>query len=162
MEIKDKELHRIVTTAVIYKPDFTYLITKRSAHKKVMPNKWTVPGGGVTVDDYIDTPKTVSNAWYGAIEKSLHREIREEVDVAVGNPEFLTNYTFIRPDGIPALGLSYFAPYVSGEVKLDEDATEFAWIRVEDLARYDLIPGIREEIEEVDEILKQRAEKGLK
>lgn len=162
MEIKDKELHRIVTTAVIYKPDLTYLITKRSAHKKVMPNKWTAPGGGITVDDYLDTPRTTSNAWYGAIEKSLRREIKEEVDLEVGQPEFLVDYTFIRPDGIPVLGLSYFAPYLSGEVKLDEDATEFAWIKVEDISKYDLIEGISEEIREVDEILKKRAEKGSK
>jgi len=34
MNIKDKNLHRIVSTALIYKPDFTYLITKHAIHKK--------------------------------------------------------------------------------------------------------------------------------
>ena len=29
MEIKDKELHRIVTTAIIYKPDFTWITAKQ-------------------------------------------------------------------------------------------------------------------------------------
>ena len=54
------------------------------------------------------------------------------------------------------LGLSYFALYVSGEVKLDEDATEFAWIKVGDVKNYDFITGIAEEIEKADEILKKR------
>src|SRR3990167_3738811 len=115
MKIKDKELHRIVTTALIYKPNLTYLITKRAMHKKVMPGKWTIPGGGLTMDDYIDSTPSTQGAkqWYGALEISLRREIREEVNLGIGKLEFLTDLTFIRPDGIPVLCLSYFAPYVS-------------------------------------------------
>ena len=79
MEIKDKELHRVTATCIIYK-DGKYLVTKRSPHKKVHPNKWTVPGGGLNIDDYIDTPQTHGNAgWYGAVEKALRREVKEEV-----------------------------------------------------------------------------------
>ena len=82
MEIKDKELHRITTTCIIYNSDKKYLVTKRSPNKKVHPNKWTVPGGGLSVDDYINRPQTHGNAgWYGAIEQALLREIKEEVNV---------------------------------------------------------------------------------
>jgi len=158
MKIKDKELHRIVTTALIYKPNLTYLITKRAMHKKVMPGKWTIPGGGLTMDDYIDSTPSTQGAkqWYGALEISLRREIREEVNLGIGKLEFLTDLTFIRPDGIPVLCLSYFAPYVSGEVKLDNDATEFAWITVDKVGDYDLIDGIAEEIRQIDNILNKR------
>ena len=158
MEIKDKELHRIVTTTLVYKPDFTYLIIRRALHKKVMPGKWAPPGGGLSVDDYINTPSSTAGAkqWYGALENSLRREIREEVNLEIGKPELLTDLTFIRPDGIPVLCLAYFAPYVSGEVKLDEDATEFAWILANDIPKYDLIQGIDSEIKEIDQILKKR------
>ena len=38
----DKELHRIVTTAIIYTKDRKFLITKRSLKKKAFPGKWTV------------------------------------------------------------------------------------------------------------------------
>jgi isopentenyldiphosphate isomerase len=48
--IKDKELHRITTTCLVYTDDFKYLITKRAMHKKVMPGKWTIPGGGLSVE----------------------------------------------------------------------------------------------------------------
>ena len=158
MKIKDKELHRIVTTALIYKPNLTYLITKRAMHKKVMPGKWTIPGGGLTMDEYIDSTPSTQGAkqWYGALEISLRREIREEVNLGIGKLEFLTDLTFIRPDGIPVLCLSYFAPYVSGEVKLDNDATEFAWITVDKVGDYDLIDGIAEEIRQIDNILNKR------
>lgn len=160
MEIKDRELHRITVTAHIYKPDFTYLITKRAMHKQVMPGKWTVPGGGILVDDYINTPPSTkgSKQWYGALDNSLRREIREEVNLEIGTPELLTNLTFIRPDGIPVLCLSHFASYLSGEVRLDEDATEFKWISVEEVSAYDLIEGIDDEIRQVDKILKKRCQ----
>ncbi len=158
MEIKDKELHRVVTTALVYKPDFTYLITKRALHKKVMPGKWTIPGGGLEIDDYINTPPSTNGAkqWYGVLENTIRREIKEEVNLEISKPEFFIDYTFIRPDGIPVLGLSYFAPYTSGEVKLDEDATEFAWITIDKVGDYDFIDGIANEIKKADQILKKR------
>lgn len=154
----DKELHRVVTTTLVYKSDLTYLVTKRAMHKKVSPGKWTIPGGGLTIDDYINTPSSTEGAeqWYGALENSLRREIREEVNLEIGKPELLTDLTFIRPDGIPVLCLSYFAPYVSGVVKLDDDATEFAWVNLEEAKKYDLIDGIWDEIRQVDEILRSR------
>src|SRR3989344_6883877 len=158
MEIQNKELHRIVTTILIYRSDFTYLITKRAAFMKFMPNKWHIPGGGLEVDDYINTPSSTAGAkqWYGALENSLRREIREEVNLEIGKPELLTDLTFIRPDGIPVLCLAYFAPYVSGEVKLDDDATEFAWITANQVGDYDFIEGIADEIKRIDKILKAR------
>lgn len=156
-EIKDKDLHRIVATAFIYKPDRTYLVTRRAMHKKVMPGKWTVPGGGLTADDYINTkPSTASNQWYGALENTLRREVKEEVNLEIGKPEYLLDYTFIRPEGIPVLGLTFMAPYVSGEVVLDEDATEFAWIKAEDASKYDFIEGIEWELEKVEEVLRDK------
>lgn len=162
MEIVNKELHRIVTTTLVYKPDFTYLITKRAPHKKSHPNKWTIPGGGLNVDDYINTPESEHgpNLWYGALENSLKRELKEEVNLEVGKPELITDMTFIRPDGIPVICFSYFAPYISGDVRIDldpeKDTTDFAWVTYDQAKEYDLIPGILDEIRQVDEILKMR------
>ncbi|OGY12151.1 MAG: hypothetical protein A2741_01805 [Candidatus Zambryskibacteria bacterium RIFCSPHIGHO2_01_FULL_43_27] len=158
MEAKDKELHRIAATAIIYREDGKYLIAKRAPHKKVQPNKWGVPGGGLNTDDYTNEPVStpISKQWYGSLERALRREIKEEVNLEVGKLEYLLDLTFIRPDGIPVLCLSYFAPYVSGEVELDGDATEFAWIDGNEVDKYDLIQGIEHEIQLVDEILEQR------
>src|SRR3989338_3311248 len=158
MEISDKELHRIVATAIIYKPDLTYLIAKRADYKKIMPSKWAVIGGGLTTDDYTNTaPSTIeSNQWYGVIEIALRREVREETNLEIGKPEFLTDLTFIRPDGVPVLCLSYFAPYKSEKVVLAEEHTECAWVTVEEATKYDLIDGILGEIQKIDKILKSR------
>ena len=55
---------------------------------------------------------------------------------------------------VPILVLSYYAEYVSGEVKIDEDTVEFAWVTVAEAGKYDLIEGIYEEIVMADKILK--------
>ena len=158
MDIKDKELHRIAITVIIYTEDGKYLITKRSPSKKAFPNKWTVPGGGLNVDDYINTPKTYSGhpQWYNVLENAMRREVKEEVNIEIGKPWFVIDCTFVRPDAIPVLVLSFAAPYKSEEVKLDEDNVEYAWVGALEAGKYDLIEGIIHEIKTVDDILKNR------
>lgn len=166
MPTPNQELHRIVSTAIIYKQEQggnKYLITKRSPHKKVFPGKWTVPGGGLETDDYANTPpSTEDGQWYYALYTSLRREIREEVNLEVGFIKYLLDLAFIRPDGVPVITLSFYAPYKSGEVKLDEDATEFVWASYEECKKYDLIEGILDEIRMVDEILNGKSEEEVK
>ncbi len=156
-KIKDKELHRIAITCIIYNKDEKYLITKRSPFKKVQPNRWHVPGGGLTTDDYVHTRTTHKDTqWYGSLEKALKREIKEEVNVKIGKISYLLDLTFIRPDGIPVLVLSYYAPYMSGKVKLDEDTVEYKWATLAEVKKLDMIPGIEEEIEMVEKVLKEK------
>ncbi len=152
MEIKDRELHRITSTAIIYK-DNKFLILKRSPDKKAFPNKWTVPGGGLEVDDYIDMPKNKEGIWYFAIEKSLKREVIEECALEIGKVKYLLDMTFINPKGTPAIILSFYTKYKSGEVKLNEESVEYAWVTYEEAKKYDLIDGILGELEMVDRIL---------
>ncbi len=157
MDIKDKELHRIALTAIIYNSEGKYLITQRALTRKAFPGKWTVPGGGLNVDDYINTPPTQANGqWYHTLTTTLRREVKEEVNLEIGKPEYLLDLTFIRPDGIPILVLSYFAPYVSGDIKHDDETIGSAWVTPEEAKKYDLIEGILEEIDMVEKILKER------
>jgi hypothetical protein len=66
----------------------------------------------------------------------------------------LLDLAFIRPDGVPVITLSFYCPYKSGEVKLDEDAVEYVWATYKDCKKHDLIEGILDEIRMVDEILR--------
>ena len=154
-KFQNKELHRVTSTAIIYK-NKKYLLVQRSFEKKAFPGKWTVPGGGLEVSDYINLPKTTSQHWYFAVENSLRREIKEEVNLEVGKINYLCSITFIRPDGIPVLILSYYAPYKSGKVKLNKENINYAWVTFEEAKKYDLVEGLIDEIKMVDKILRKK------
>lgn len=154
-QITNRESHRIVSTAIIHK-NGKYLITKRSLSKKVYPGKWTVPGGGLSIDDYIEGKPNNDGCWYFALEKSLRREVQEEVGLEIGKIDYLLDLCLIRPDLTAVLTLSFYAPYKSGKLKLSGEDIDFAWVKREELEKYDLIAGIREEIMTVDDILMGR------
>lgn len=153
MEIQNRELHRIALTAIIHK-DGKYLLVRRNLNKKAFPGKWTVPGGGLEVDDYINLPKTTHDHWYFAVENSLRREIKEEVNLEAGKLNYLLDITFIRPDGVPVVILSYYGDFKSGDVKLNEENIDYAWVSFEEAKAYDLVEGLLAEIEMVDRILR--------
>jgi len=157
IKIKNKELHRITSTAIIYKKQgqyIKYLITQRNFNKPFGGGKWTVPGGGLETDDYVKTPKTTKDSWYFAVEKSLRREIKEESNLEVGKVKYLLDIASIIPGHAPRIILSFYCPYQSGKVKLDKDNIDYTWITYQAAKKYDLIEGILEEIEMVDKILK--------
>ncbi|MBM3257769.1 MAG: NUDIX domain-containing protein [Candidatus Nealsonbacteria bacterium] len=155
MENSKSELHRVTATAIIHKEDGKYLIVQRSPKKKAFPLRWTVPGGGLELDDYINTPKTNPDAWYYPLTNLLKREIKEETGLEVGDLKYLLDLTFVRPDNIPVITLSYYCDWQSGEVVLDEENVDYKWVDVEEAKNYDLIGGIIEEIEMVDKIIKK-------
>jgi 8-oxo-dGTP pyrophosphatase MutT (NUDIX family) len=154
------DLHRIAITGIIWREGEKgreYLITKRAPTKKAWPNKWTVPGGGLETGDYMGSDATYANTespqWYNAVEATLRREIKEEVGLDVTDIQYLLDLAFIRPDGIPAIVLSFYCKYAGGDIVLDEDAVDFAWITAGDVGQYDLIQGIDHEIQLVEEKL---------
>ncbi|MCX6789357.1 MAG: NUDIX domain-containing protein [Candidatus Gribaldobacteria bacterium] len=153
MENQKVELHRVVVTAIIVK-DGKFLIAQRSHDKKILPGMWHVPGGGMELDDYINTPKTLGDCWYFAIEKTLEREVMEEVGLEIDRLKYLLDLAFLRPDGVPSITLSFWCRWKSGEVKLNDESIDYKWVTLEEAKNYDLIPGIWGELEMVDKILK--------
>ncbi len=159
----DRELHRIAVTGIIWKEENgvrRYLVTKRAAHKQAWPEKWTVPGGGLEIDDYLHLEPSYeadgNPQWYGVIERALRREIREEVGLEVEDIRYLLDVAAMHGGRAPLLVLSLYCRYASGEVRLDEDATEFAWITAEEAGKYEFIAGIANEIGEVERRLSKK------
>lgn len=145
--IMDSEyLHEVAITAIVTK-DGKYLITRRAQSKKRFPGMWVVPGGRLEVSDYAGLPKDTEHYWYNVLEKTLKREVKEEVGIEIDNIEYMTSLARVHEDGAPSLVISCLADYVSGDVQLQEsEADKFAWVSAEEAKEYSLIEGIYDEL----------------
>lgn len=155
--MENKFLHEVVITAIIIK-DERYLITRRSPNKKRFPGMWTVPGGKLETNDYVNLPKETKDYWYNVLEKVLKREVSEEVGLQIKNIEYVTSLATVHGDGNPSLVISAMADWESGEVKLQEEETDkFEWVTLEEAKNYDLIDGIYDEL-----VMADNKRKGVK
>lgn len=145
-DMENKYLHEVAITAIIIK-ESKYLVTRRSANKKRFPGMWTVPGGKLETDDYINLPKDTTDYWYNVLEKVLRREVREEVGLEIENITYLTSLATVHGDGNPSLVVSCLADYKSGEITLKKDETDaYQWVSLEEAKELTLIDGIYDEL----------------
>lgn len=155
IEYNENKAHYVVATGIVIR-DEKYLITKRADWEKNSPGKWTVPGGKLEVKDYSSraTDTEDGKQWYNVIEGLVRREIREETNIKIKNIGYVTSLVFFRSEGIPTLVISLYADYDSGEIKLCDALSEYAWVSLEEAKNYDLIDGIYHELEILDKHLK--------
>lgn len=147
-------LHEVAITAIILKGD-KYLITRRSLSKKRFPGMWTVPGGKLEAQDYLDLPKDTEFYWYNVLERTLAREVYEEVGLKINNVQYLTSLATVHKDGNPSIVISCIGDYVSGKVKLqEEESDKFEWVTLKQAKDFSLIDGIYEELVMADNLKK--------
>jgi len=127
-----RKLHIVAVTGLVEK-NGRFLVIKRGESEVAYPGMWTVPGGKVEAPDSCKT--------------TLKREIEEETGIKIGDKiEFVREYEFTRPDGYHVIGLTFSCQYESGKVSLSKDFTDFSWISPRQAKKYQLIPGILEEL----------------
>jgi 8-oxo-dGTP pyrophosphatase MutT (NUDIX family) len=158
--IDEKKAHYISVTGIIVK-DEKYLIVKRAPQAEHFENLWTVPGGKIEKSDYKEKEKDTSFHWYNIFEKVLRREVKEETGIEIKNIRYLTSLSFFKKDGIPCIVVSLYADYAAGEIKLNKELVDFAWVSLEQAKKYNLIEGIYEEMQMLDMILKRKADESL-
>lgn len=142
--VKGVKAFGVTATAIIFKHG-KVLITRRNPKDKVLPGLWTVPGGRMTSDDFVDTPMTTFDAWYGVLEKVVAREVKEETGLSIKNIEYVTNMVAVYHNGLRLI-ISFMADWAGGEVTLDPDHTEYEWVAPQQAVQYKLIEGIGDEI----------------
>jgi len=146
MKENNQYLHEVAITAIIVK-DGKYLITRRSQNKKRFPGMWTVPGGKMETNDYLKLPKDTEHYWYNVLERTLRREVREEVGIDIDNIEYVTSLATVHSDGSPSLVISCLAEYVKGNVELKKDESDqYAWVNLKEAKNYQLLDGIYDEL----------------
>jgi 8-oxo-dGTP diphosphatase len=149
--------HEVVTTAIVVK-DGRYLVTQRALTKPRFPGMWTVPGGRLSKDDYMQMDKDSEHYWYNVLERTLRREVKEETGIDIDNITYVTSLATVHGDGVPSLVISCVADYVSGDIKLQPGETDaYAWVTLEEAKKYPLIDGIYDEL-----VMAEKVRKGEK
>lgn len=111
------------TSAVILKNEAgKTLVLQRGNTAPWMPNKWGLPGGGI---DGNESP-----------EDAAIRECQEEISLTPKNMNFLEKINY------PDYTIHIFSGEISGEPKLNFEHSNFAFINIEDLNKYDFVPGL--------------------
>jgi 8-oxo-dGTP pyrophosphatase MutT (NUDIX family) len=118
-----------------------------------------VPGGKLEVLEYALKPKDTSSHWYNVLENLLKREIKEEVNLEIKDVGYVTSMVYIRDDGIPTIIISLYAVPCSEDVRLCSALTDYQWVDLEEAKSYELIEGIYEEIEMLDNLLNKGQKK---
>ncbi|MBP2643090.1 MAG: hydrolase [Firmicutes bacterium] len=113
-----------VTAAIVVKNN-KFLIAQRSPTFKV-PYKWEFPGGKMEDGE---TP-----------EQCLEREILEELNIKILVTNFFDQSPYDYPHG-KILLLAYFATWVSGEIRLNNEHIDYCWATIDELSQYDFSPA---------------------
>jgi len=152
----------VVITAIVAKKS-KYLILKRSAKKKRFPGRWTVPGGHLEMEDFINRPRQSEEYWYNVLETALRREVLEEAGISIRNITYVTSLATVHKDGAPSLVISCLAGFASGSIKLQKaECDDFAWVTLEEAKNYDLIDGIYDELWQAHDLQNGQAHEWFK
>lgn len=123
---------RVIVVGLIHNDRREWLLCRMPPDRGVFPGQWGIPGGGIEPGE--------------DAENALRRELREEVGLEVSQvePLLFTDglYTKRFPDGtsrpIYMIFLVYKCLAAAGEVALNSEFEEYAWVPPDSLRGYDL------------------------
>ncbi len=131
---------RIIGVGVIKNEQGQYLLCKMADDHGVYPGQWGIVGGGMEPDE--------------TVEETVTREIKEEVGLDVQTIKKLSfaddKRTKIHRDGTSEeqyLIFLLFDIVAKGEVQLNDEWSDYAWVDQKDIVEYDLNAKTRENFE---------------
>lgn len=122
--------------AIIQKADKVLLI-KKSDKVDIYPGRWDLPGGRLNPDE----------TW----EQGLAREVQEETGLKVKLIREVRDWESNKWDTI---GKTVFCEYMSGEVQLSWEHTEYRWIKPVDVLKEDFPEWIQKDLMSLNQIKK--------
>ncbi len=134
--IREKNKLFYVGLKAFIEKDGALLLLKQSDHYG-KERKWQLPGGRIAHGE-------------GAVAfpDILSREIREEcgeVKIKIGEMSHVFRRKF--PSGEWVLLLCFDCHYISGEVKLNGEHTEYAWVTLAEMEKYEFVHGYKDAIQ---------------
>ena len=125
--------YKIAVKGIIRREGGDILIVKRSEKDLFLPNIWETIGGGMDESD--STPK-----------EALKREVMEEAGLEIKVREPFNIFTFTNNEGEMKIGITFVCDYISGEVNLSEEHSEYAWINASNFYKLESIDALHREI----------------
>lgn len=119
---------KVIVSAVIFNDRRQVLLGKRSLNEDVFPGLWGIPGG-----------KVEAEAGANIIERTLQREVREEMGIDVECGQYLESACRVKGDE-GKIYLVFNARHVNGEPQALEDTDEVRWWNIADLHESELTP----------------------
>ena len=131
-------IHRTIAVALIRNRRGEILLCKMPEDRGVYPDQWGLPGGGIEEGE--------------TMEEALRREVREEVGLEISAIEPLSfrdatedkTYAGGTKRRVYMIYLLFRCRAAAEAVTLNEEFERHAWVKPEDLGRYDLNPATRE------------------
>lgn len=124
--------HKLAVKGIIRRGDGKILVVKRSPNDDHKPGVWETVGGGVEEGD--------------SPQDALKREIMEEVGLEVEISEPFNVFNFVKDNGDKKVGITFLCDYISGEIKLSEEHSDWQWIDPFDFKKFDSIQSLHNEI----------------
>jgi nucleoside triphosphatase len=123
---------RIGAVGIIKNSTGEVLLCKMPNNRGVYPGQWAIPGGGIDEGE--------------EMEEALVREMKEEVGLEIAQIEPFwfqdDEVEKLYADGerreIYMIYLLFDCVAVNDEVVINEEFEDYAWVKVDDLKRYDL------------------------
>lgn len=116
-----EKIQRIEATAFILKNN-KLLILKRSKNKKVLPEYYEMPGGGI---EFGESP-----------EEAIKREVKEEAGLNIKVLKPYATFSDVINDK-QYIDIQFYAEVIGeNKVKLSDEHTKFEWIEKEEIDNY--------------------------
>ena len=150
--MREQSIHKqeVHVAGLCFKDD-NVLLAKRASHKKLYPNYWEGCGGQVLQNENF--------------EEAILRKFKEELGVLTTNPTVFKTYEILTPKTkqkkIPGIRfICFFHSYVNQKYpQITSDHTEYRWIDKHEISQLNLIPGLKEDIEEAFQKIKEKNKK---
>lgn len=112
--------------------DGKWLLVKRSEKEEHAGGMLSLIGGKVEKE----------GASIDILERTLQREIGEEVGVEIENPRYVTSTSFVTDDGLNVVNIVFVCDYKSGEAfaKCPDEVDEVVWMTTQEIVGHPDIP----------------------
>lgn len=126
MNEKKAQLHPIPAVRAIIENSNGQILILRRANTKFGEGGWCLPGGKI---DYGQT-----------IEEAVELEILEELSMQLVSARFFFYQNSLPPElgGLHYINF-YFLCIINGDLRLNDESSDFAWIGPSDLQKYEIV-----------------------